>query len=205
MLDLNGWLVVENVLSSEEVAALNASLDANWDRRSRGFESEKRKAFDQMHGMLEWPTADAQPFRELLAHPKVVPYLNTILGRGWRMDHSPFLLSSTAGFEGQVGGGMSVHGSTAIQHHGGSYYHYANGQMRSGMLVCAFQLTDMAEGDGGFGVVRIRLLSRPFAVTLPRRKSFYSLGKSSIPEKLTLPGKATRAGKAHPPLAFGCR
>ena len=155
MLDLNGWLVVENVLSSEEVAALNASLDANWDRRSRGVESAKRKAFDQMHGMLEWPTADAQPFRELLAHPKVVPYLNTILGRGWRMDHSPFLLTSTAGFEGQVGGGMSVHGSTAIQHHGGSYYHYANGQMRSGMLVCAFQLTDMAEGDGGFGVVRI--------------------------------------------------
>ena len=163
MLDLNGWLVVENVLSSEEVAALNASLDANWDRRSRGVESEKRKAYDQMHGMLEWPTEDAQPFRELLAHPKVVPYLNTILGRGWRMDHSPFLLSSTTGFEGQVGGGMSVHGSTAIQHHGGSYYRYANGQMRSGMLVCAFQLTDMAEGDGGFGVVCIRLLSRSFA------------------------------------------
>mgnify|MGYP001988363020 CR=1 FL=1 len=23
--------------------------------------------------MLEWPTADAQPFRALLAHPKVVP------------------------------------------------------------------------------------------------------------------------------------
>ena len=169
MLDLNGWLVVENVLSSEEVAALNASLDANWDRRSRGFESAKRKAYDQMHGMLEWPTADAQPFRDLLAHAKVVPYLNTILGRGWRMDHSPFLLSSTAGFEGQVGGGMSVHGSTAIQHHGGSYYHYANGQMRSGMLVCAFQLTDMAEGDGGFGVVR-RLLSRSFAAhSIPRR------------------------------------
>ena len=169
MLDLNGWLVVENVLSSEEVAALNASLDANWDRRSRGFESAKRKAYDQMHGMLEWPTEDAQPFRDLLAHAKVVPYLNTILGRGWRMDHSPFLLSSTAGFEGQVGGGMSVHGSTAIQHHGGSYYHYANGQMRSGMLVCAFQLTDMAEGDGGFGVVR-RLLSRSFAAhSIPRR------------------------------------
>ena len=120
MLDLNGWLVVENVLSSEEVAALNASLDANWDRRSRGFESAKRKAYDQMHGMLEWPTADAQPFRDLLAHAKVVPYLNTILGRGWRMDHSPFLLSSTAGFEGQVGGGMSVHGSTAIQHRAGT-------------------------------------------------------------------------------------
>jgi hypothetical protein len=32
-------------------------------------------------------------------------------------------------------------------------YHYANGVMRAGMLVVGFQLADIAEGWGGFGVI----------------------------------------------------
>lgn len=36
---------------------------------------------------------------------------------------------------------------------GPAYYRYVNGVMRSGMLVCSFQLADITEGDGGFGVV----------------------------------------------------
>ena len=55
---------------------------------------------DFFEGMLTWEQPWCQPFRELLAHPKVVPYLNTMFGRGWKMDHSPFLLASTAGTEG---------------------------------------------------------------------------------------------------------
>ena len=32
-------------------------------------------------------------------------------------------------------------------------YRYANGQMRTGMLVCQYQLTDVNEGDGGLGLI----------------------------------------------------
>ena len=32
-------------------------------------------------------------------------------------------------------------------------YHFANGQMRGGLVVLAFQLTDVEEGWGGFGIM----------------------------------------------------
>ena len=152
MLDLNGFLVVDDFLTSAEVDALNASFDANWERRDLGAGNAKRHAIDQFRGMLEWPTKDAQPFRDIIAHRKLVPILNTIFGRGWRMDQSPFMYTSTAGYTGEPGGGMSLHGGqTWGVHEGqngggmGAYYRYANGVMRTGMVVCAFQL-----GDGGW-------------------------------------------------------
>ena len=97
-----------------EVSALNASFDANWGRRNLGAENNKRHAVDQFHGMLSWPLPHAQPFRDLLAHAKLVPYMNTIFGRGWRMDHSPFMLTCEAGQSpGDPGGGTSVHGGVS--------------------------------------------------------------------------------------------
>lgn len=69
-----GFLVVEEFLTTEEVSALNASFDANWNRRVKGAANArgKRRGFDQFHGMLSWPPSHSQPFRDLLAHPKLV-------------------------------------------------------------------------------------------------------------------------------------
>ena len=103
---------------------------------------------DFFEGMLTWGQPWCQPFRDLLAHPKLVPYLNTMFGRGWKMDHSPFLLASTAGTEG-----LRLHGSTSRLFDGTQHYSYANGQMRCGMIVCQFQLADVNEGDGGLCVI----------------------------------------------------
>ena len=33
--------------------------------------------------MLTWQQPHCQPFRDLLAHPKLVKYMNTMMGRGW--------------------------------------------------------------------------------------------------------------------------
>ena len=57
--------------------------------------------------MLNWPKPHCIPFRELIVHPKAIPYLNTMHGRGWRLDHAPFILTSDYGTEGLV-----IHGST---------------------------------------------------------------------------------------------
>ena len=43
-----------------------------------------------------------QPFRDMLAHPKVIPYLNTLLGRSWKLDQGVDLLSPVEGCEGRV-------------------------------------------------------------------------------------------------------
>ena len=74
MLDMNGYLVIPGFLTEQEVSSLNASFDANWERRVRGAENAagKRRGFDQFHGMLSWPLPHSQPFRDLLAHPKLV-------------------------------------------------------------------------------------------------------------------------------------
>jgi phytanoyl-CoA dioxygenase PhyH len=143
---------VREFLSRAEVDALNAAVDANWDKRGEDGNSStggsttlpgkfKRGIFT---GMLTWDHPWCDPFRELLAHPKAVPYLDTIHGRGWRMDHSPFLLQSTAGAEGLIlhDGGQHPPGPT--------YYSYKNGVIRCGMVVLQFQLADINEGDGGF-------------------------------------------------------
>lgn len=112
--------------------------------------------------MLTWEQPHCQSFRNLLAHSKLIPYMNTFFGRGWKLDHHPFMItgdmhtktgktSQAANFH--EGGGGTMHGSTARHFNGSQYYTYANGQMRNGMIVAAFQLRDINEGDGGFGLI----------------------------------------------------
>jgi hypothetical protein len=152
--DLQGFLLVKEFLTPDEVKALNAAFDANWNKCIDDPNSHPDGNMAGTHprgyfsGMLTWDKPWCQPFRELLAHPKLIPYLNTMFGRGWKMDHSPFMLTSTTGAEG-----LRLHGSTSRLFDGSQYYTYANGQIRCGMIVCQFQLADVSEGDGGLCVI----------------------------------------------------
>ena len=84
LFDLQGFIVVKDMLSEEEVKALNEALEANADKRK---EDHNRSASGAMVGeqpralyedMLEWEQPWCQPFRDLLAHKKIIPYLNTL-------------------------------------------------------------------------------------------------------------------------------
>ena len=153
LFDLNGYLKVPNFLTPAEVEALNDAFDANEDQRGedgnhhpgdgQALQAQHRRGI--FHGMLEWAQPHSLPFRALLAHKKLIPYLDTLFGRGWKMDHSPFMLCG-----GKGSAGLILHGSTARHFGGATYYTYANDQMRCGMIVCSFQLADTNEGDGGF-------------------------------------------------------
>ena len=153
LFDLQGFRIVREFLTAEEVERLNQAFEANWEKKGEDGNSHvgesktlggqfKRGMFS---GMLTWEKPWCDPFRELLAYPKSVPYLDAIHGRGWRMDHSPFMLESTVGAEGLI-----LHGSSMHRFDGSQYYIYTNGQMRCGMVVFQFQLRDVNEGDGGF-------------------------------------------------------
>ena len=157
LFDLQGFLHVENFLTPEEVAALNAAVDANVDEEAEGFFPEGNSyggGMDGLYGkggandMLTWPRPWCQPFRDLLAHPKLIPYLNTIFGRGWRLDHLPFISFARKGT-----GGHGLHGATSRIFDGGQFYHFANGQIRTGLAVFQFQLHDINPGDGGIAVI----------------------------------------------------
>ena len=82
--------------------------------------------------MLQWEAPHCNPFRNLLAHPKLVKYMNTFFGRGWKLDHAPFMITGDMKTkEGKDrpnsgnfhdGGGGTMHGSTARQFNGSQYY-----------------------------------------------------------------------------------
>ena len=156
LFDLQGFLVVPNFLTQADVDELNAAVDANMDKcgEDNNHNLGNSKTLVGTHrrgmftGMLTWPKPWCQPFREIIVHKKAIPYLNAIHGRGWRLDHSPFILTADMDTEGLI-----LHGSTNHQFFGAAYYIYTNGQMRCGMVVLQYQLADVEEGDGGLCVI----------------------------------------------------
>ena len=158
LFDLNGYLVVENVLSSDEVLKANQAIDRHLDRgRYRPQELSTAKDASALKGdfgrgelgkMLHWDEPWCNPFREMLVHPRIVPYLNEILGKGFRMDHQMFLIWMDKGSEG-----FRLHGSSGPGFDPNQYYIFRNGRMHNGLTVVSFQLTDVNPGDGGLAVI----------------------------------------------------
>ena len=70
--DVAGYLHVPGVLSQEEVAALNAALDAVEDNET----------------LLGGDSSHRELFRALLVHPTLVWYLNQMIGHGFRLDQA---------------------------------------------------------------------------------------------------------------------
>ena len=91
-----------------------------------------------------------------------MPYLNEIIGKGFRLDHEPTLLTMDAGTEGvsaptpppctlraqqadqgrgaRVGSQHVLHGSSGPEFDPYQYYVHKNGHMHAGLTVVAFQV-----------------------------------------------------------------
>ncbi|CAE8635309.1 unnamed protein product [Polarella glacialis] len=163
--DLNGFLVIRGALSADEVAALNAAVDTHatdvkerTDPELRNTRAQTPLAGDgkagrrDLGGMLSWPKPHCKPFQELLAHPRLIPYLVELLGPGYRMDHLPLLISQLQGSEG-----FQLHGGPLTEDgrfNPNLQYRCVNGEFFNSLLAMSVQLTDHNAGDGGFCVVR---------------------------------------------------
>jgi ectoine hydroxylase-related dioxygenase (phytanoyl-CoA dioxygenase family) len=170
LFDLQGFLVVRDFLSAADVARLNAAFDANMDRLEEDeeigsygsdvLEGARRGVFN---GMLTWDAPHCDVFRTLLSHKGLLPYLDTLLGRGWHSDSPPVAWHSTKGAEG-----LALHMGDAHPQ-GGAYYECKNGRMRNGLMVFSYALTDVEPGDGGFccipGSHKVNFI-RPIEITL---------------------------------------
>ena len=104
-----------------------------------------------------------QPFRNMLAHPKTTPHLNSILGEGWRLDHGPGLIAMGAGCEGGT-----LHGGAANRPPAEQYF-WKNGQIMTGLTVIEYLLADEGPGDGGVCIVpgSVGLFPSARAIPLP--------------------------------------
>jgi len=163
MFDLNGFIVVRNVFSADEVAAANRAVDAQAAGLQPRDEAALRNAETgsplaatgprlDMGGMLLWPEPHCNIFRRVLAHPKLLPYYTALCGPGYRLDHQPLLIAQHKDSEG-----FALHGGPVSA--GGRFnpelqYRCAGGELWTSLLAVSVQLCDHAPGDGGFCVVR---------------------------------------------------
>ena len=90
LFDLQGFLIVREFLTPEEIHTFEEALAANPEKRSKfGPPGPPDKPFSGRFGsysfwidMITWEQPWCQPFRDLIAHRKLIPYLNTLMGRG---------------------------------------------------------------------------------------------------------------------------
>ncbi len=152
LFDLNGYLCIENVLTGDEVAAANATLDKHdhliekiepiLSGNSQALKGQTgRGSFKGNLLTLEHPWCD--PFRLMLTHPKIVDIFNEVLDEGFRLDHGPGLITADHTTEGH-----QLHGAMTFDE--SEYHHFTHGQIRCGLCVAAWILTDVHDGDGGF-------------------------------------------------------
>ena len=132
ILDLEGYLVIEGVLSAAEVTELNRIADTEFPHNDDGSVSG------------EWSMLPfGEPFKRLIDHPRLVPYLAELLGPTFRLDHDYCIFMK----EGEKRGGL--HGGQGGDH----WYGYRNGEIRNGLSVMTYFLSDAPEGAGGFACV----------------------------------------------------
>ena len=148
LFDLQGYLVVEDVLQPDELRELNRLLDEYdiWNQR------HSRDPFfdfwqnDDCHISAGPLHAWAEPFRRLIAHPRTVGWLADLLGPQFRYDHGHAMVMRKGGSPFGLHGG-AVPWKPAIS------YEVTDGSIFCGLLVVAFSLCDAGESDGGFCAV----------------------------------------------------
>ena len=137
LFDLQGFLLLKRVLSAQEVAALNALID-----RQQLPEPGEDVQSQRFGGFLAW----GAPFRDLLDHPRVLPYLQELLDPAVRLDHyyGIYMRQGTAG--------LRLHGG-GTPYDLPEYFHFRNGKMYNGLTVVTWALADVPPGEGGFACI----------------------------------------------------
>lgn len=129
--DLEGYFVIKGVLDAAEVAEMNAFVA---DGRPEGP-----------------PSLWGEPFKKLIDHSKVMPYLLELIGPYVRLDHDYAIFMDQGQSRGRLHGGED--GGRPGGAEGDHWYKYWDGVMRNGLCVMSYMLADAAEGDGGFACV----------------------------------------------------
>jgi ectoine hydroxylase-related dioxygenase (phytanoyl-CoA dioxygenase family) len=139
LFDLQGFLVVPNALSDDELARLNAAVDEEIEQRT-----DRDMRTHRFGGLL----ARGTTFHFLIDNPRITPYLEELLGANFRLDHDYADVIRTG--KGPIG--TTLHGG-ATPFDPSQYFRYENGRMHNGLTVVAYNLKDVNPDDGGFACV----------------------------------------------------
>ncbi len=141
LFDLQGYLVLKNVLDADTVAGMNTWLDAQTQNNP---EWQSQTGNKHLENVITWGT----PFRNLMDHPRVLPYLIAMMGDMLRLDHD-YAIFLKPGHKG-----LELHGPTMLHPYDPChYYHCRNGEIFCGLCVATFALSDVEPGQGGLAVI----------------------------------------------------
>ena len=151
LFDVHGYLVIRDALTAAQLEAANAAVDAHAHEiklrpNDLARTSETLKGSigrGDLGGLLTWDKPHCDIFRELIALPAFAPYLEELLGPGFRLE-AMNALTMDEGAEG-----FWFH-EGAEPHDRSRGFLYRNGRMFCGMTNIAVQLTDVGPDDGGF-------------------------------------------------------
>ena len=145
--DLQGFLVVKNVLSADEVDALNKLADEVWAAPADENDGHRRTSRVSMWG----PETQA-----LFDHPNALPYMIELLGPTFRVDHDYSIFMRKGARRGRLHGGPSLQAGVPGDH----WYKYHDGVMRNGLTVFTYISRLHAKGMAGLPVFpgRIRAI-----------------------------------------------
>ena len=110
IVDLEEYLVIKNVLTVGEVVELNRIID-------RGERQGKPSLWDD-------------PFKKLIDHPKILPYLLELLGAYVRLDHDYAIFMDQGTSRGGLHGGPDIVGD--------HWYKCRDGTIRNGLSVVTY-------------------------------------------------------------------
>lgn len=161
LFDLRGYIVVKNVLSSSQIADLSARLEEERKTNPRPILGSDRTIFRNEDDPA-WSAPSllemGGTYLELIDLPVIKPYLTTLLGNHFRLDHDYVKVDGAmkdrtlylhGGGQG-AGGPKDLVGPTDG---GQCYYRYSNGKFYNGLVAVAFELDTVKPSDGGFACV----------------------------------------------------
>ena len=137
--DLEGYLVVRNVLSEDEVARCNEASDRIEQDQ---FEIYREDGLKLARNITQWDPI----VQSLIDHPKVLPYMVELLGANIYFDQDYCIFMDRGASKGPLHAGTMKSKDEPFPFH----YTFREGIMRNGLTTFVYALTPVKKGDGGF-------------------------------------------------------
>ena len=140
MFDVDGYLLVPNALTHEQLGAINRLMD----EKVQNHEDPKAAAISFPH-VVGW----RGPMLDLIDNPRVTPYLEELCGPTFRLDHT-YAFNIRSG--SKDAGTYILHGG-AIPFEPNHHYGVHEGRVYGAEVAVVYLLNDVHEGDGGYGCI----------------------------------------------------
>jgi hypothetical protein len=156
LFDLRGYLHLPGALSAQEVANLNAGIDAilplkpgEWHGYIHGHQ------FSPTDGLnLQQIYEGGEPFERLIDHPAWIDKVKYFVGGEGTFDynHGPLFIDENFANMREPGEAIGLHsgGELGVKR---TQFHFHNGRFQCGQINILMALTDMGPGDGGTMVI----------------------------------------------------